>query len=128
LYSSKNPASRLIKVSDFGLARFISSETLATTTCGTPGYVAPEILEQQPYGKECDYWSIGVVLYILYILCMLSHVGFQVSHLSLMRTTWFFSKRSREANMSSPLPSGMESPKKPRISLATCSWWTHQRE
>lgn len=65
LYSNKNPSTRVIKVSDFGLARFISSETLATTTCGTPGYVAPEILEQKPYGTECDSWSIGVVLYIL---------------------------------------------------------------
>ncbi len=45
LYSTKDPKTRMIKVSDFGLARFISNETLATTTCGTPGYVAPEILE-----------------------------------------------------------------------------------
>lgn len=54
-----------IKVSDFGLARFISEETLATTTCGTPGYVAPEILEQRPYKESCDFWSVGVVLFIL---------------------------------------------------------------
>jgi len=45
LYSSKSQDTAIIKVSDFGLARFISSEVLATTTCGTPGYVAPEILE-----------------------------------------------------------------------------------
>lgn len=55
----------IVKVSDFGLARFIDSETLATTTCGTPGYVAPEILEQKPYNEACDFWSVGVVLFIL---------------------------------------------------------------
>ena len=63
LYASKDEAS-IIKISDFGLARFLQGE-LATTACGTPGYVAPEILEGKGYGKEVDYWSIGIILYIL---------------------------------------------------------------
>jgi calcium/calmodulin-dependent protein kinase I len=33
--------------------------------CGTPGYVAPEILERQPYDTQCDLWSLGVIAYIL---------------------------------------------------------------
>jgi calcium/calmodulin-dependent protein kinase I len=65
LYSDKEISNAIIKVSDFGLARFITPDGMASTTCGTPGYVAPEIISQQPYSKECDYWSIGVVLYIL---------------------------------------------------------------
>ena len=43
----------------------METDKLAATTCGTPGYVAPEVLMQQPYGKECDYWSIGVVTFII---------------------------------------------------------------
>ena len=65
LYSTKDPSKRIIKVADFGFARFLSDEGLAATTCGSPFYVAPEILEKKLYGKEVDYWSIGVVLYIL---------------------------------------------------------------
>lgn len=38
---------------------------MLTTACGTPGYVAPEILQAQPYGKEVDMWSVGVIAYIL---------------------------------------------------------------
>jgi len=65
LFTSRDFQQAIIKVSDFGLARFIDEEKLATTTCGTPGYVAPEILSQQPYKEPCDLWSVGIVLFIL---------------------------------------------------------------
>jgi serine/threonine protein kinase len=44
LYTSKDPNYAIVKLSDFGFARFLVEGALATTTCGTPTYVAPEIL------------------------------------------------------------------------------------
>jgi len=58
----------LLKITDFGLAKYRSTDTahaLLNTACGTPGYVAPEVLEGKQYGKEVDLWSLGVILYIL---------------------------------------------------------------
>lgn len=43
----------------------MSPNQLMTVACGTPGYVAPEILRGIAYGREVDMWSIGVILYIL---------------------------------------------------------------
>ena len=65
LLQSKEQGITSLKIADFGLARLLEDESLASTTCGTPGYVAPEVLQQKPYGKACDYWSIGVVTFIL---------------------------------------------------------------
>jgi calcium/calmodulin-dependent protein kinase I len=54
----------IIKITDFGLARFVENE-MATTACGTPNYVAPEIITGKGYSKEVDLWSIGVIIYIM---------------------------------------------------------------
>jgi len=55
-----------VKLTDFGLAKFRGAgEQKMITACGTPGYVAPEILKESAYGKEVDMWSVGVILYIL---------------------------------------------------------------
>ncbi|CAM9422002.1 unnamed protein product, partial [Choristocarpus tenellus] len=53
-----------IKLADFGFARPVGKEGLRTQ-CGTPGYVAPEILKGEVYGKPVDMWSVGVITYIL---------------------------------------------------------------
>ncbi|XP_078730164.1 calcium/calmodulin-dependent protein kinase type 1-like isoform X2 [Lampetra fluviatilis] len=64
LYDSPDPDSKIM-ISDFGLSKIQIGGDVMSTACGTPGYVAPEILAQKPYGKEVDCWSIGVISYIL---------------------------------------------------------------
>ncbi|KAF2885613.1 hypothetical protein ILUMI_20555 [Ignelater luminosus] len=63
LYYSPDENSKIM-ISDFGLSKMEDSGVMATA-CGTPGYVAPEVLAQKPYGKAVDVWSIGVISYIL---------------------------------------------------------------
>ncbi len=53
-----------LKIADFGFAKPVDDGGLKTA-CGTPGYVAPEILAGTSYGVAVDMWSIGVIAYIL---------------------------------------------------------------
>ncbi|KAL2145915.1 hypothetical protein VTI28DRAFT_5789 [Corynascus sepedonium] len=56
-----------VKIGDFGLAKIVGEASFTTTLCGTPSYVAPEILansKNRRYTKAVDIWSLGVVLYI----------------------------------------------------------------
>ena len=54
-------------IADFGLSRIMDEEQfhVLTTTCGTPGYMAPEIFKKSGHGKPVDVWAIGVISYFL---------------------------------------------------------------
>jgi len=54
----------IIKIADFGLSKDFGEEQLQTS-CGTPDYVAPEVLMGEPYDMAVDIWSIGVISYVL---------------------------------------------------------------
>lgn len=66
LYQTPDECS-IIKVSDFGLAKFFipKTEEKLFTACGTPSYVAPEIIESSGYDYKVDCWSLGVILYVM---------------------------------------------------------------
>jgi len=58
------PGSLVIKLADFGLSKVYTGEALQTA-CGTPYYVAPEILFGDGYDYKIDTWAAGVLLYVL---------------------------------------------------------------
>ncbi|KAH6654408.1 hypothetical protein BKA67DRAFT_518053 [Truncatella angustata] len=53
----------MLKLADFGFARVLPSTSLAETLCGSPLYMAPEILRYERYDAKADLWSVGTVLY-----------------------------------------------------------------
>uniref|UniRef100_A0A673M204 Calcium/calmodulin-dependent protein kinase type 1-like n=1 Tax=Sinocyclocheilus rhinocerous TaxID=307959 RepID=A0A673M204_9TELE len=63
LYETPLEDSKIV-ISDFGLSKMEEQGALSTA-CGTPAYVAPELLQQKTYGKEVDLWAIGVIAFIL---------------------------------------------------------------
>jgi len=52
-----------LKIADFGFARHLQDTSLAETLCGSPLYMAPEILQHQRYDAKADLWSVGTVLF-----------------------------------------------------------------
>lgn len=53
----------ILKIADFGFARSLPNAKLAETLCGSPLYMAPEILRYEKYDAKADLWSVGAVLY-----------------------------------------------------------------
>nr|XP_054112999.1 serine/threonine-protein kinase ULK2 isoform X5 [Callithrix jacchus] len=65
----------LIKIADFGFARYLHSNMMAATLCGSPMYMAPEVIMSQHYDAKADLWSIGTVIY----QCLVGKPPFQAN-------------------------------------------------
>uniref|UniRef100_A0A8C4INM2 non-specific serine/threonine protein kinase n=1 Tax=Dicentrarchus labrax TaxID=13489 RepID=A0A8C4INM2_DICLA len=58
-----SPINTCIKIADFGFARHLQTNTMAATLCGSPMYMAPEVIMSQHYDAKADLWSIGTIVY-----------------------------------------------------------------
>ncbi|KAI8065946.1 kinase-like domain-containing protein [Gongronella butleri] len=65
LFATKSPDAPLL-ITDFGLSKIMKNhDDVLMTACGTPGYVAPEVLLQKGHGKPVDIWSVGVITFVM---------------------------------------------------------------
>lgn len=65
LLLTRNDDKSDLKIADFGFARSLQPRGLAETLCGSPLYMAPEIMQLQKYDAKADLWSVGVILFQL---------------------------------------------------------------
>ncbi|XP_058109429.1 serine/threonine-protein kinase ATG1c-like isoform X2 [Magnolia sinica] len=65
LLLATNDDHSLLKIADFGFARSLQPRGLAETLCGSPLYMAPEIMQLQKYDAKADLWSVGAILFQL---------------------------------------------------------------
>jgi len=65
LTHSKRLGLKSLKLVDFGISKFFGERNLDHIAFCSSNYVAPEIIFDNSYGKECDYWSIGALIYVM---------------------------------------------------------------
>ncbi|RNA10236.1 serine threonine- kinase 33-like [Brachionus plicatilis] len=74
----------LIKITDFGLSSqrdSVGTESMFEDYCGTPLYMAPEIIDNNPYSQLCDVWALGIIMFFI----LTSHSPFSAENESKLR-------------------------------------------
>ncbi|XP_060737489.1 serine/threonine-protein kinase ULK1a isoform X2 [Tachysurus vachellii] len=84
-----------IKLADFGFARYLQGNTMAATLCGSPMYMAPEVIMSQNYDAKADLWSVGTIIF----QCLTGKAPFQASSPQELR---LFYERNRKLNPNIP--------------------------
>jgi serine/threonine protein kinase len=75
-----------IKICDFGLSKENVTDDNVKSICGTPEYLAPEVIQRRPYGKTVDWWSLGTLVYeMLAGLPPFYHQNRQVMYRKILR-------------------------------------------
>ncbi|KAJ7994143.1 hypothetical protein DPEC_G00262850 [Dallia pectoralis] len=90
-----SPHNICIKIADFGFARHLHCNTMAATLCGSPMYMAPEVIMSQNYDAKADLWSIGTIVY----QCLTGNAPFQASTPQELR---LFYERNKDLKPSIP--------------------------
>lgn len=57
-----------VKIIDFGLSLILKPENTCNDPCGSPAYVAPEIIKKEDYAQKVDMWGLGIICFLLYFL------------------------------------------------------------
>ncbi|XP_028171639.1 serine/threonine-protein kinase unc-51 isoform X3 [Ostrinia furnacalis] len=70
-----HPAEMTLKIADFGFARFLEEGNMAVTLCGSPMYMAPEVIMSLKYDAKADLWSLGTIVY----QCLTGKAPFQAT-------------------------------------------------
>ncbi|KAG1714281.1 Pescadillo [Nymphon striatum] len=91
------PSAIRLKIADFGFARFLQDGVMAATLCGSPMYMAPEVIMSLKYDAKADLWSIGTIVF----QCLTSRAPFQAS--TPMRLKEIYEKNTK---LAPEIPSG----------------------
>ncbi|XP_063310453.1 serine/threonine-protein kinase ULK1 isoform X3 [Pelobates fuscus] len=83
-----NPNNIRLKIADFGFARHLQYNMMAATICGSPMYMAPEVILSQHYDAKADLWSIGTIIY----QCLTGRAPFQARNPDELRIYYLKNK------------------------------------